>query len=367
MKITAVAGLMVRSRAAVFICRMMRKILFVLLLVVGIKTVGAIPLSKTPGVGQAHIKGFDGSEVLVVIDGTDTVTAGSFERAFSKNCIGTAQEMSARDFFDEFLTFRLNIADAKTARIDTLPEYRLGVAAHMMSLVQPELPPHLAAMITSQDDDVVADIVAAIDSVYNARSDIREAVNEYGEFMLTDYVIEGYLEKEGMNNPDSLSRFFEGTRGDYNWDEPRFKGYVICVTRAENPDEAEMIIERTGGDMDRAIPLLRSAYGRNVRIGHVVMPEGTNDIVDYVAFGGPRTDNAEIWSLCRAVGGRIIAAPESFEDVRGTVSERFREKLLERRNAMLREVHNVKINQNALKKIESLSDNVNETSSAQNK
>lgn len=343
----------------------MRNLFFIQLLIVGMVSASSVARSR---VKHANLNSrLESREVLVIIDNRDTITAGDFERSLIKNRVGKAEGMSTAEFFDDYLTFRLNIADAKLAQVDELPEYRLAVAAHTISLIQPELQPHLADMITVQNEDAASVVIAAVDSVYNTRSDIREAIGEFEDFMLSDYVVEAYLEKEGLNNSDSLELFFEETRDDYIWDKPRFKGYIICVARAENSDEAEAIITKTDGDMDKAIPLLRSTYGRNIMIGHVVMEQGTNDIVDYVAFGGVRTGNVDNWSLCRAIDGRIIDAPESFEDVRGTVTDKFRKKLLERRYRLLRTAHNVKINQNALKKIESLTGDGDETSSAQNK
>lgn len=343
----------------------MRNFLFPLLFMAIIVSVSSV--AQAGQTLDGNVENHDYSDWFVVIDDVDTITVGEFERAYEKNRIGLAQAMLPHDFLDEFLTFRLNVVEAKVACIDTLPEYLFEVSTHMMTLIQPELPPHLAALITSRDENVLADIVAATDSVYSARGDIREAVGEYGDYLLAAYIIEDYLEKEGVNNPDSLSCFFEETRDDYGWDEPRFKGYVVCVARHENPREAEAILDRNVDDVNEIIGLLRKAYGRNVRIGHVVMPRGVNAIVDYVAFGGEKNDDVDNWSLCKAVDGRIIDAPESFEDVRGAVTENFRKRLLERRFATLRAAHNVKINQNALKKIESLTDGGTATSSAQNK
>ena len=303
---------------------------------------------------------------LVIIDGNDTVTVSQFEKSFENNRIGIAESMSAHEYLDKFITYRLNVADARLQMIDTLPEFRLTVASHLMSLSVPYMPPQLVDGISGLDDDLYDRIVAAADSIYNARADIRDAVSEYSDYMLVEYAVEDYLDKSGIENQDSLNRFFEMTRNDYNWDAPRFKGYIICVAQGENQAEAKTIVERLGGDMKVAIPLLRKEYGRNVRISHVVMPAGVNEIVDYVAFGGRATENVNRWALCMAVDGRLINAPESAEDVHGLLTEEYRKMLIDRRDKSLRSGHNVKINQKALKKIESFGSTGFRTSSAQN-
>ncbi len=183
-------------------------------------------------------------------------------------------------------------------------------------------------------------------------SDLDNLVNEYHDGILLYEISNDEVWNKPQTDPEGLRHYFQENRAKYTWDQPRFKGFLIM---AQNDSTARLAADYINSNpqfsSDSLSVTLRKKFGNKVRLERVLAPQGSNKIVDYVAFGGERPAPLGSWSSFLPVRHKIIAQPEEANDVKGAVSVDWQKALEEQWIQKLRRTYKVKVNEKVLESI----------------
>lgn len=147
-----------------------------------------------------------------------------------------------------------------------------------------------------------------------------------------------------------LMQFFADHRGDYKWQQPRAKGFLVQVTN----DSIENLVKQRIAALtpEEYIPVLRKEFADQVQIDRVLAQKGVNAMVDHLAFGEAETKPANSRYNCYfMVDLRLLNAPEEMTDVRGLVITDYQNYLMQQWEDDLKNKYPVVVNEKVLKKL----------------
>ena len=194
----------------------------------------------------------------------------------------------------------------------------------------------------------------AREDLVDTEPDYRNLVNEYRDGILLFEISNRNVWDRAAKDKAGLDAYFEANRDKYTWDSPKFKSYVIFTPNDSLLNEAidyAATIPTTLAPTD-FVQIMRTRFGRNVKVERVIAAKGENAITDFLAFGGekPESENSR-WKCYAAFNGRILDAPEDAADVRGTVVSDYQSELERQWVAALHDKYKVKINKDVLNKV----------------
>lgn len=223
----------------------------------------------------------------------------------------------------------------------------------------PRINPALSA--TTQIDDLLPERVnVAVRNYESNRLGYKypEFLNidrEYRDGLLLFAISEAEIWNKPKEDPEGLERFFEENRHKYAWDaeHPRWKGFIIYATTDSLIQEVSAYLDRVKPAPNEVGDSLKANFPKYIRIERVVLPEKNNQIVDYIAFGGPEPKwlQSQMMRYFIPYLGHYITAPEEAADVRGTVSGDWIDVLEKEWVDRLRQTYDYKVNGKELKKL----------------
>lgn len=175
-------------------------------------------------------------------------------------------------------------------------------------------------------------------------------LREYRDGSLLYEVSVAKVWDRASKDTEGLARYFEQHRGDYTWQKPHVKGYLVqaandSVARAVNAAMSVM-----GGDT--IVPAVRREFGKQVVIESVLVEQGANPMVDNIVFGAPAVrPSAAAMTTYFMYDPRVLDAPEEVSDVRGLVTSDYQTELERQWVEDLKSRYPVTVNQKVLKKI----------------
>lgn len=268
------------------------------------------------------------ADPVVMTVGPDKVRYSEFNYFRDRNRLIKEFDPGLAADAEMYAGYRLKILDALSQRLDTVPYFSAELDRYAASLA----------------DSVAAGAVDA--------QECAQLMREYREGILL-YELSKKMLWNPVNDDRVLEAFFEPRRDNYSWSEIRFKGYLVMATTDSLAEEAVHWLSVTrivprGAELSQE---LRRMFGPDVRVESVLAPRGTNPIIDYIAFGGPRPDPVGRWKSFAAARGRMIDRPETMSDVRARVANDFQLDTETRWVDSLRRRYPVKINHKLLRKL----------------
>ncbi len=113
---------------------------------------------------------------------------------------------------------------------------------------------------------------------------------------------------------------------------------------------AKAYLEANPLPADSVVSVLRSEFGRDVKVERVIAAKGDNPITDYLAFSGPKPEPKSKWAFYFAYLAKVLDSPEEAADVRGAVTGDYQNYLEQLWVADLKKLYPAKINRKVLKK-----------------
>lgn len=182
--------------------------------------------------------------------------------------------------------------------------------------------------------------------------DFRNLANEYHDGILLYEISNRNVWEKASTDKNGLEDFFRKNRKKYEtWTEPRFKGYIVFATSDSIAQGAKEALERGKVPADSSVVFLRKIYNKDIRVERVIAPKGKNEIVDHLAFNGPRPKASGKWIAYFPYQFAIISQPEEAGDVRGEVTSDYQNQLEKEWVERLKKQHKVKVNNSLLKTI----------------
>lgn len=149
---------------------------------------------------------------------------------------------------------------------------------------------------------------------------------------------------------EGLEAFFKRNKDNYKWNEPHVKGFLVQAT---NDSIADLVRARAKEvSPDSLITVIRKEFAPNIAIDKVLLAKGSNAIVDYLVFDGPKVSPANSrFEVSFMIDPRIIDQPEEVSDVKGLVTGDYQNECQEKWENELRKKYPVTVNEKVLQKL----------------
>lgn len=194
----------------------------------------------------------------------------------------------------------------------------------------------------------------ALDNLSNTNPEYRNLINEYRDGMLLFEVSNNNVWDKAIKDTEGLESYFNANRAKYStWDKPRFKGEVVFAKNDSILALAKEFLADKNFDHEKLVKVMKSKYGKNVKVESVLAPQGSNAIIDYLAFDGPEPTASKSWPVFFAYNGKVIDQPQEAADVKGAVTADYQQLLEDAWVKSLREKYPIEVYPDALKNVKS--------------
>ncbi len=188
----------------------------------------------------------------------------------------------------------------------------------------------------------------------NDDPDFRNLLNEYHDGILLYEVSNRKVWDKAAKDTEGLENFFSTHRDKYQWEQPKFKSYVIFAVNDSVLDAAMNYAAELDASQPTAFTdAMRQQFGRSIKVERVVAAKGENPITDYLGFGAerPAAKGSDHWRCYKAFNGKVVDAPEEAADVRGAAVTDYQALLDEQWVKELHKKYKVKVNKKVLNEI----------------
>ncbi len=163
--------------------------------------------------------------------------------------------------------------------------------------------------------------------------EFKNLVREYHDgILLFDVSLEAVWDKAAQDVA-GLQDCFNRHKKDYKWDAKRFKGYYIQAADKTSLQAAKMIVsncmKREPDSIQSYIDQRINQDGKTlVKIKQGLWEKGRNKAIDVLAFKVKDTDYQPATDYPEAIViGKMLSKPESYEDMRSTVTTQYQDEL----------------------------------------
>lgn len=207
-------------------------------------------------------------------------------------------------------------------------------------IIDANLDSWMNGILTSLEEETLA----------KSEPDYRNLLKEYIDgSLLYEVSVQKVWDKAAKDIP-GLEKYFSGNRMKYKWDTPHVKGIFV---QAVNDSVATAIKNLArGAAEDDIVPALRKQFKNQMAAEKILVPKGSNAMVDYVAFDGPVAPSSiEKYPVMFMLNKRILTVPEEMQDVKGLVTSDYQNMFQEQWENELRNKYRVKVNKKVLKSV----------------
>lgn len=190
-------------------------------------------------------------------------------------------------------------------------------------------------------------------NLYDLNPDYRNLMNEYRDGTLLFEVMNNEVWNKAKSDEKALEQRFNANPNKYKWDEPHFKGIMICAKNDSILNEAlSYYASISNVPEDTITTALNRKFGRNIKMVRVISQRGDNEMVDNIAFAGKAVPSAYAgYPVYTRLMGRVINQPEEMADVKGLVASDYQDDLEQQWLQGLRKKYKVKIDNKILKSL----------------
>ena len=188
------------------------------------------------------------------------------------------------------------------------------------------------------------------EALAKSEPDYRNLLKEYVDgSLLYEVSVLKVWDKAAKDIP-GLEKYFAENRMKYKWDTPHVKGVFV---QAVNDSVATAIKNLArGAAEDDIVPALRKQFKNQMAAEKILVPKGSNAMVDYVAFDGPVAPSSiEKYPVMFMLNKRVLTVPEEMQDVKGLVTSDYQNMFQEQWENELRNKYSVKVNKKVLKSV----------------
>ena len=191
------------------------------------------------------------------------------------------------------------------------------------------------------------------ENLFDINPDYRNLMNEYRDGTLLFEVMNNEVWRKAKTDEAGLQQLFDENRDKYRWDSPHFKGIMVCAKNDSILNEVGLAMQQMGPvPEDTITTTLNKKFGHNIKMVRVISKKGENEMVDYIAFDGPKAASSYSgFPVYTKLLGRIIDQPEELSDVKGLVSSDYQDILEQQWLEGLRKKYKVTIDQKVLNQL----------------
>ena len=179
----------------------------------------------------------------------------------------------------------------------------------------------------------------------------RNLLNEYGDGLLLFEISNDKVWNKAVVDTAGIRKYFEANRTKYTWDKPRFKGIYACCKTEAMAKEIEDLMNKNS--MNNLLVKVLNFYAATdmdaVYARKGLYEKGSVPAVDLKVWG-IEGYKSSVYPYV-VVRGKVLDAPEEYNDVSGKVTADYQNYLDEQWIKSLRAKYKVEINKDVLKTI----------------
>ena len=181
----------------------------------------------------------------------------------------------------------------------------------------------------------------------NQDADVRNLIREYHDGLLFFEISNREVWEKANSDEKALENFFIKNKKNYTWDAPRFKGMVYHVKDKATEKAVKKSVKKI--DFEQWKETLRTTFNNDsvirIRVELGRFKAGDNTWVDHKVFKKPVTPEKNNTYPIENVFGRLLKAPENYQDVRSQVITDYQDWLEKQWVEQLRKKYPVEIRQ----------------------
>ncbi len=204
------------------------------------------------------------------------------------------------------------------------------------SIIQEKFDAFVARELTQYEDS----------QLENKYTDFRNLIREYHDGILLFEISNHEVWERASTDTEGITNFFEQNRKNYAWDKPRYKGYIVyCKDNDTYKAARAMAKKATGNSMESYLTRRLNDSIQYVRVETGLYVQGDHPAIDKYVFKTGSFEPSEEYPYV-FVGGKLLKTlPESYQDVRGSVTADYQDFLEQNWITELRKKHHVVINE----------------------
>ena len=181
--------------------------------------------------------------------------------------------------------------------------------------------------------------------------DLKYLIKEYHDGLLLFEVSNRMVWEKASKDATGLANYFKKNKKKYKWDAPRFKGIAYHVKEAGDVQAVKDCIKKV--PFSQWAERLRETFNNDgpirIRVEKGIFKQGDNKLIDRDEFhvAGTQVTTLKDFPI-DATFGRLIKAPEEYEDVKGLVVSDYQDELEKAWIDTLRKKYPVVINKDVL-------------------
>lgn len=181
---------------------------------------------------------------------------------------------------------------------------------------------------------------------------LANLIKEYHDGLLLYEISNRNVWQKAAKDEKGLEKFFKKNRKKYRWDAPRFKGIAYWVKTQDDIDAVKNAVKNVPFSL-WADSLRKEFNDSTIRIKVVkgIFREGDNALVDKIEFGKDTTVAAVKDFPHTDTYGKLLKAPQSYEDVRELVVSDYQDQLEKEWIADLRKRYAVNVDNAVLETV----------------
>ncbi len=194
-----------------------------------------------------------------------------------------------------------------------------------------------------------------LDSLYRAQlqsnPDLKYLIQEYHDGLLLYEISKRCVWDKARGNKAELEAFFEKNKKNYQWEEPRFKGFIVHAKSKKTIKKVVRILKKNTDNWRQEVHKLFNRDSLTVLVqGPYLSKKGENPYIDALVFDGQDNEPKEGYPYFEVVGKKI-KRPQSFVDVKSLVENDYQRVLEERWVNDLRKKYKVEIDSSVLQTV----------------
>ncbi|MCR4852358.1 MAG: peptidylprolyl isomerase [Prevotella sp.] len=160
--------------------------------------------------------------------------------------------------------------------------------------------------------------------------DLRYLIREYHDGLLLFEISNRHVWEKSANDEAGLKAYFEANRSKYKWDEPRYKGMAYHVKDKKDVKAVKKAVK--GLPFSEWAEKLRTTFNNDsiirIRVEKGIFKPGDHALIDQKVFKRDTIAKpVEGYPIDAVYGKKLKKGPEEYTDVRGLVTEDYREML----------------------------------------
>ena len=151
------------------------------------------------------------------------------------------------------------------------------------------------------------------------------------------------------NDAEALEAYYKKHKKNYQWDEPRFKGFVLLLKDASLKKPVQKILKKYA-DADWRAELKKTVNRDSTQVfvtGPYLAKQGENKYIDMVVFGKEAVKPVAKFPITD-VYGKLLKKPSGYLDVKSLVVSDYQDVMMKAWLEELRAKYKVEINEEVL-------------------